>query len=159
MTEAQIEFDRYARPMCPSQLTAPQLHALLEHQPLASLIFGGKGVGSQGDGTAQLVCRSAEAATAATDVITRAFPRMTCMQLTLGGDSVAVGQEAEETVSLDVDVPSSPVSPCLGGVDAPITSPPPLALEGRGPAALARSFLELSAQEQLEFKRLAGLLQ
>jgi galactokinase len=159
MTEAQAEFDQYARPMCPSQLTSPQLHALLEHQPLAPLIFGGKGVGSQGDGTAQLVCRTAEAATEAAHLIERAFPRMSCMKLTLGGDSVAVGQAPEETVSLDVSLPASPVSPRSGGVGLAVTSPPVVTTSERGAAALARAYLELSAQEQLEFKRLAGMLQ
>lgn len=158
MTEAQAEFDRYARPMCPSQLTAPQLHALLEHQPLAPLIFGGKGVGSQGDGTAQLVCRTDEAATEAVQLIEKAFPRMTCMKLTLGGDSVAAGQAPEETVSLDVGMPASPVSPS-SGADLAVASPLVVGVAERDPAALARAYLQLNAHEQLEFKRLAGLLQ
>jgi galactokinase len=50
MTEAQALFDRYATPICPSQLTAPNLHKILQHEPLKPHIWGAKGVGSQGDG-------------------------------------------------------------------------------------------------------------
>ena len=55
---AQAEFDAAAMPMCPSQLTAPNLHRVLSHESLKPHIWGGKGVGSQGDGCAQLLCRS-----------------------------------------------------------------------------------------------------
>ena len=55
MSEAQFEFDRHLIPACPSQLTAPVLHRLLADSRLASIACGGKGVGSQGDGTAQLL--------------------------------------------------------------------------------------------------------
>lgn len=57
MAEAQAEFDRALQPACPSQLTAPVLHAVLSHPDLAPHVYGGKGVGSQGDGTAQFICR------------------------------------------------------------------------------------------------------
>ncbi|HDQ46278.1 MAG TPA: GHMP kinase [bacterium] len=60
MNEAQGEFDRRLGPACPSQLTAPALHRLLNYEPIRHLILGGKGVGSQGDGTAQLLVRNAE---------------------------------------------------------------------------------------------------
>jgi UTP-glucose-1-phosphate uridylyltransferase/mevalonate kinase len=60
MTEAQREFDRALAPLCPEELTAPVLHSLLANEDLAPLIWGGKGVGSQGDGTAQLVARGPE---------------------------------------------------------------------------------------------------
>ena len=58
MTEAQAFFDRYASPACPEELTAPNLHRVLDYQPLRPHIWGGKGVGSQGDGTAQFLARS-----------------------------------------------------------------------------------------------------
>jgi UTP-glucose-1-phosphate uridylyltransferase/mevalonate kinase len=58
MKEAQTFFDRYAVPACPEELTAPVLHRVLNYEPLAAHIWGGKGVGSQGDGTAQIVARS-----------------------------------------------------------------------------------------------------
>jgi len=60
MTEAQAMFDRYAIPACPEELTAPVLHRTLSYAPLEKHIWGGKGVGSQGDGTAQFIARSAE---------------------------------------------------------------------------------------------------
>ena len=58
MTEAQAFFDRYAIPACPEELTAPELHRVLSYEPLKPHIWGGKGVGSQGDGTAQFLARS-----------------------------------------------------------------------------------------------------
>jgi UTP-glucose-1-phosphate uridylyltransferase/mevalonate kinase len=61
MTQAQKNFDRYAAPLCPEELTAPVLHRVLGYEPLEPLVYGGKGVGSQGDGTAQLLARSPEA--------------------------------------------------------------------------------------------------
>jgi UTP-glucose-1-phosphate uridylyltransferase len=59
LDKAQALFDQYAAPVCPEELTAPVLHRVLAHDPLKPHIWGGKGVGSQGDGTAQLLCRSA----------------------------------------------------------------------------------------------------
>ena len=58
MTEAKGFFDRYATPACPEELTSPVLHRVLEYEPLKPHILGGKGVGSQGDGTAQFICRT-----------------------------------------------------------------------------------------------------
>lgn len=60
MTEAQLAFDAAAGPLCPSQLTAPVLHTVLALPSLRCHVWGGKGVGSQGDGTAQLLCKSVE---------------------------------------------------------------------------------------------------
>ena len=56
LTEAQGFFDRYATPACPEELTSPVLHHVLGYEPLKPHILGGKGVGSQGDGTAQFIC-------------------------------------------------------------------------------------------------------
>ena len=58
MTEAQAFFDRYAAPACPEELTSPVLHRVLSYKAFEPHIWGGKGVGSQGDGTAQFICRS-----------------------------------------------------------------------------------------------------
>ncbi len=60
MTEAQDLFDRYAMPACPEELTSPVLHRVLGYAPLKPHILGGKGVGSQGDGSAQFICSSEE---------------------------------------------------------------------------------------------------
>lgn len=57
MREAQAEFDARAGPLCPSQLTAPVLHRALCWPAVQGLIWGAKGVGSQGDGTAQFLCK------------------------------------------------------------------------------------------------------
>ena len=59
MREAQADFDRYCTPACPSQLTAPVLHQVLAHPALQPHVLGGKGVGSQGDGTAQFIVKDA----------------------------------------------------------------------------------------------------
>ena len=59
MEEAQSLFDRVLAPASP-ELSAPRLHAALAHPSARALAWGGKGVGSQGDGAAQFVCRGAE---------------------------------------------------------------------------------------------------
>ena len=83
MTEAQAFFDRYATPLCPEELTAPALHRVLAYEPLRPHIWGGKGVGSQGDGSAQFVARSAADQRAAAEILERdlGLPALT---LTLG---------------------------------------------------------------------------
>ncbi len=60
MTRAQKLFDQYLTPVCPEQLTAPALHDALGFADISELVWGGKGVGSQGDGTAQFVARGPE---------------------------------------------------------------------------------------------------
>ncbi len=82
MVEAQAFFDRYATPACPEELTAPVLHQLLAHEPLKPHIYGGKGVGSQGDGTAQFIARSEADQQAIIDIIERDFD-MTPLRLTI----------------------------------------------------------------------------
>lgn len=71
MVEAQAFFDRYATPACPEELTAPLLHRVLNYEPLKPHIWGGKGVGSQGDGTAQFIARSAADQQAVIEIIER----------------------------------------------------------------------------------------
>jgi UTP-glucose-1-phosphate uridylyltransferase/mevalonate kinase len=61
MVRAQASFDQYAAPVCPEELAAPGLHRVINYAPLKPYIWGGKGVGSQGDGTAQLLAKSPEA--------------------------------------------------------------------------------------------------
>lgn len=57
MKEAQIIFDEKLMPMCPEELTAPVLHSVFEDERVKALSFGAKGVGSQGDGTVQILAR------------------------------------------------------------------------------------------------------
>jgi UTP-glucose-1-phosphate uridylyltransferase/mevalonate kinase len=71
LTEAQSSFDRYAAPACPEQLTSPVLHRVLDYEPLKPHIYGAKGVGSQGDGTAQFLARSAEDQTTVIEILRR----------------------------------------------------------------------------------------
>ncbi len=71
MTEAQAFFDRYATPACPEELTSPVLHRLLEYAPLRPHVWGGKGVGSQGDGTGQFICRSEDDQQAVIEILQR----------------------------------------------------------------------------------------
>ncbi|MFC2171778.1 sugar phosphate nucleotidyltransferase [Acidobacteriota bacterium] len=61
MNRTQEEFDRHLIPACPSQLEAPILHKVLEHESLRPYVLGGKGVGSQGDGAAQFLVRDRKA--------------------------------------------------------------------------------------------------
>ncbi len=84
MVSAQEQFDHYATPVCPEELTAPVLHAVLNHEPLKPHIFGGKGVGSQGDGTAQFLARGAEDQEAIIQILERDF-NMPALKLTLQG--------------------------------------------------------------------------
>jgi UTP-glucose-1-phosphate uridylyltransferase/mevalonate kinase len=71
LTEAQAFFDRYAAPACPEELTSPVLHRLLDYAPLKAHVWGGKGVGSQGDGTAQFICRSQDDQDAVIQILER----------------------------------------------------------------------------------------
>ena len=71
MTEAQALFDRYLQPACPKELTALRLHEVLAYPPIRDLIWGGKGVGSQGDGCAQLVARDPDARDRAAGILER----------------------------------------------------------------------------------------
>ena len=82
MAEAQAAFDRYVLPACPEQLTAPALHHVLHHEPLLPHIWGGKGIGSQGDGAAQLVARSEADQHTLVEIVERDL-RMSCLKLTV----------------------------------------------------------------------------
>jgi UTP-glucose-1-phosphate uridylyltransferase/mevalonate kinase len=82
MVEAQAFFDRYAAPACPEELAAPVLHRVLNYEPLKPHIWGGKGVGSQGDGTAQFIARSEADQQAVIEIIERDL-KMPCLTLTL----------------------------------------------------------------------------
>ena len=59
MTEAEALFDAKVAPMSPA-LWAPKLHAVLQNPTIQSLSWGGKGVGSHGDGSVQLLARNEE---------------------------------------------------------------------------------------------------
>jgi len=58
MTETEEMFERYITPMS-SALKAPKLHQVLSDPQIQPLIFGGKGVGSHGDGSVQFLAKDA----------------------------------------------------------------------------------------------------
>lgn len=81
LREAQETFDRLVAPACP-ELAAPRLHEVLAHPALRTLGWGAKGVGSQGDGTAQVLARGAEARDELAARLTRDLG-VACLPLTL----------------------------------------------------------------------------
>jgi galactokinase len=83
MKQAQASFDQYLIPACREELTAPVLHQLLNYPPIQEYIYGGKGVGSQGDGTAQFIVKNEECQDTIIDIINRDFPQMQCLKLTI----------------------------------------------------------------------------
>ncbi len=60
MTEAEALFDEKVVPMSPA-LRSPKLHSVLQDPDIQPLVWGGKGVGSHGDGSVQFLACSAEA--------------------------------------------------------------------------------------------------
>ena len=60
MTEAEALFDAQVAPMS-TALWAPKLHAVLQDPKIQPLVWGGKGVGSHGDGSVQFLAKSEEA--------------------------------------------------------------------------------------------------
>ena len=59
MTEAEAMFDEHVAPMS-AALWSPKLHQVLQDPQVQSLVYGGKGVGSHGDGSVQFLARNAE---------------------------------------------------------------------------------------------------
>ena len=82
MTRAQQEFDKHLIPACPSQLTAPILHKVLNYAPIQPYIWGGKGVGSQGDGSAQFIVKDAESQSKVIEIIESDL-KMSCLKLVI----------------------------------------------------------------------------
>lgn len=57
MTEAQDLFDNKVALASPDELKAPKLHTILNDSKIKDLTYGGKGVGSQGDGSVQFLAK------------------------------------------------------------------------------------------------------
>jgi mevalonate kinase len=70
MKEAQKQFDIYAAPLSPEELKAEKLHSVLADPTLAQWVYGGKGVGSQGDGTVQFIAGDGECKARLMDYLT-----------------------------------------------------------------------------------------
>lgn len=83
MKRSQAEFDKYLIPACPSHLTAPILHQVLNYELIQPYILGGKGVGSQGDGTAQFIVKNKENQQKLIEIIEQGFPQMQALKLTI----------------------------------------------------------------------------
>ena len=60
MIGAQTLFDQAVAPMCPEELTSPKLHEVLADPIIKQWTYGGKGVGSQGDGSVQFLAKDAD---------------------------------------------------------------------------------------------------
>ena len=82
MTRAQTEFDKHLIPACPSQLTAPVLHKVLNYEAIQPYIWGGKGVGSQGDGSAQFIVKDEESQQRVIEIIEKDL-QMSCLKLVI----------------------------------------------------------------------------
>ena len=78
MVEAQQLFDYNVAPMCPEELTSPKLHETLNDPLIQKMTFGGKGVGSQGDGSIQFLAKDQESQTKVIEYLNsrgmRAYP-------------------------------------------------------------------------------------
>lgn len=85
MTKWQEEFDRIAGTICPDQLGlkgSPVLHQILSHEPIQTYIYGGKGVGSQGDGTAQILCKGLKEQKLVKSILEHNFD-VSCLEVTI----------------------------------------------------------------------------
>ena len=60
MTEAEVLFNKYVQPLSPA-LISPKLNEVLGDGYIQPLVYGGKGVGSHGDGSVQFLAKSQEA--------------------------------------------------------------------------------------------------
>lgn len=85
MVDFQRAFDEHLTDACPSQLTAPVLHRVLNHPALAPHVYGGKGVGSQGDGTAQFLCKSEEDQSRVVEILEQEL-HLPCLKLNFGAN-------------------------------------------------------------------------
>ena len=82
MRKAQAEFDQHLQPACPSELTAPVLHKVLSYPPIQPHVLGGKGVGSQGDGSVQFIVKDEESQRKVVEILEREL-RLSCLKLVL----------------------------------------------------------------------------
>ena len=68
MTEAEELFNKQVAPMSPA-LKSPKLDAVLKDPNILPLVWGGKGVGSHGDGSVQFLAKSEDAQKQLTDYL------------------------------------------------------------------------------------------
>ena len=60
MTKAQQLFDDNLSYLSPEELKAPKLHSVLNDNYILNNSLGGKGVGSQGEGTVQIIVKNSK---------------------------------------------------------------------------------------------------
>lgn len=72
MRYSQQIFDEKVSPAC-SELKAPILHSVLNDQNIEPLIFGAKGVGSQGDGTVQFLTKGKKEASQLKEYLSKKY--------------------------------------------------------------------------------------
>jgi len=70
MTEAQTLFDAKVAPASPEELASPALHRILADEKVRNLTYGGKGVGSQGDGSVQFLAKDVDSQRELTEYLT-----------------------------------------------------------------------------------------
>ena len=97
MTEAQEVFDRFVAP-CSAALASPALHCVLAHPASLALAWGGKGVGSQGDGSAQFLCRGPEEREELSRRLSL-LPGVSCLSLTLRSGRFLVSDASDASPS------------------------------------------------------------
>lgn len=82
MNKAQDNFDNNVALACPDELRAPYLHKVLKDKTIISLSYGRKGVGSQGDGTVQILAKDEESQKKLIDYINNTL-KMNAFELTI----------------------------------------------------------------------------
>jgi galactokinase len=98
LVEAQKSFREHMIEICPDQLTSPKLYRVLADERLQPHIYGGKGVGSQGDGSIQFLCKNAESQKAVCEILKQELD-CTPFPMNLKGSSMI----------LEEQVPTSPM--------------------------------------------------
>ena len=71
MNEFQANFDKKVAPASFKELEAPVLHSVLNDSKVKELVYGCKGVGSQGDGTVQFLAKDEKCQQALIDYLNR----------------------------------------------------------------------------------------
>jgi mevalonate kinase len=69
MKESQNSFDLHCQPASPDELKAPILHHLISYAPIQAFILGIKGIGSHGDGCAQILTVDKESQKKVMDIL------------------------------------------------------------------------------------------
>lgn len=66
-------FNEKMAPLSKEQLSAPKLHSILNDPRIQQYTYGGKGIGAQGDGSVQLLCKDKETQALLLDYLKRVY--------------------------------------------------------------------------------------